>query len=183
MERMNKSWSVKGKYVVITGATSGIGLAAAKELASRGANLGIVARNRAKANEVMAQLRAIAGNNAIVDVFLADMSSQQSIRKAAAEILEKWPQVDVLINNAGTMFVTRKITDDDVEMTWAVNHLGPFLLTNLLLNRLKENGHARVITTSSHGHKMAKKGIRFDDLSAKGLYSFPQYLLGGANFR
>jgi NAD(P)-dependent dehydrogenase (short-subunit alcohol dehydrogenase family) len=168
---------------MITGATSGIGLAAAKELVSRGAKLGIVARNTAKANEVASELKAIAGVGATVDIFIADMSSQQSIREVANDIRNRWPRLDVLINNAGAMYVTRKLTVDGIEMTWAVNHLAPYLLTTLLLDRMKESGHARVITTASHGHKMAKKGIRFDDLSAEKLYSFPQNVMGGANFR
>jgi len=86
---MNTKWSVRGKYVVITGVTSGIGLAAVKELATLGANLGIIARNQAKANEVAAQIKASASENITVDVFIADMSSQQSIRKVAADILAK----------------------------------------------------------------------------------------------
>lgn len=183
MVQMNTKWTLKGKNVIITGATSGIGLAAAKQLAIRGANLGIIARNLTKANEVAAQLKAIASHNAIVDIFVADMSSQQSIRQVAADILKRWLKVDILINNAGAMFVTRKLTIDDIEKTWAVNHLAPFLLTKLLLERLKESEQARVITTASHGHKMAKKGILFDDLSAKGFYSFPKSMVGGANFR
>lgn len=183
MEQMTTTWTVKGKYVIITGGTSGIGLAAAKELAIRGANLGIVARNHTKANEVAVQLKAIAGDNITVDIFTSDMSSQHSIRQAAADILKRWPRIDILINNAGAMFVTRKLTLDDIEKTWAVNHLAPFLLTKLLLERLKENEHARIITTASHGHKMAKNGIRFGDLSAEGFYKFPQSLMGGANIR
>jgi NAD(P)-dependent dehydrogenase (short-subunit alcohol dehydrogenase family) len=180
-KNINMKWTVKGKYVLITGATSGIGLAAAKELARRGANLGIIARNPAKAKEAAAQIKAITGGSSTVDVFLADMASQESIHRVAADILTRWSRIDILINNAGAMFVTRKLTVDGIEMTWAVNHLAPFLLTNLLLDRLKESGNARVITTASHGHKMARKGINFDDLSAEKLYRYP--ILGGSNFR
>jgi len=184
MEKMNnKAWNVQGKYVILTGATSGIGLAAAKELAVRGADLGIVARSQAKANETAEQLRVLTGGNTNVDVFLADLTDQRSIRRAAFEILARCPRIDVLINNAGAMFVKRILTKDGIEKTWAVNHLAPFLLTTLLLERIKMSGEARIITTSSHGHKMAKKGIAFDDLTAMKRYSFPQSLMGGANFR
>uniref|UniRef100_UPI003D2D2AA0 SDR family oxidoreductase n=1 Tax=Paenibacillus oryzisoli TaxID=1850517 RepID=UPI003D2D2AA0 len=183
MHTRDESWTVEGKYVMITGATSGIGLAAAKELVSRGANLGIVARNQTKANKVAAELRALAKHEATVDVFIADMASQASIREVATDILNRWSRLDILINNAGAMYVTRKLSIDGIEMTWAVNHLAPYLLTTLLADRMKESGHARVITTASHGHKMAKRGIRFDDLSAEKLYSFPQNVMGGANLR
>ncbi|MCY9659305.1 SDR family NAD(P)-dependent oxidoreductase [Paenibacillus chondroitinus] len=184
MEQMKtKPWSVSGKYVLITGATSGIGLAAAKELAVRGADLGIVARSKVKAKETVEQIEMLTGGKTKVDVFLADLTDQRSIRSVVSEILTQCPRIDVLINNAGAMFVKRILTRDGMEKTWAVNHLAPFLLTTLLLDRLKLSGQARIITTSSHGHKMAKTGIVFEDLTAKKRYSFPQVLMGGANFR
>ncbi|MBS4203594.1 SDR family oxidoreductase [Lederbergia citrea] len=179
----NPKWTVQGKYVVITGATSGIGLAAAKQLAIRGANLGIVARNHAKAKQVADQIRALTMGKTTVDIFLADLASQKSIRQVAADILARCPKVDVLINNAGAMFQKRQLTVDGLEMTWAVNHLAPFLLTALLLDRMKENVCGRVITTASHGHKLAKKGINFEDLNAENHYSFPGKAMGGPTFR
>ncbi|WP_051620558.1 SDR family NAD(P)-dependent oxidoreductase [Paenibacillus sp. UNC451MF] len=179
----NSHWTVQGKYVVITGATSGIGWAAAKELASRGAHLGIVARNQNKANEAAAQIHSLTNGHTTVDIFQAEMTSQASIQQAANDILTRCPKIDILINNAGAMFETRQLTDDEIEMTWAVNHLAPFLLTNLLLDRLKQSEAARIITTASHGHKMAKQGIRFEDISAKRMYSFPHNVLGGATLR
>lgn len=175
--------NLRGKYAVITGATSGIGLAAAQEIAARGANLSIVARNAAKAHEVAVRLRSSFGNPITVDVFIADMSSQRSIRRAANEILAKCPRIDILINNAGAMFIDHRLTEDGLEMTWAVNHIAPFLLTKLLLDRLMMSEQARVITTSSHGHKMAAKGIHFDDLSGRHYFGFLGKMKGGPNFR
>ncbi|QWU48010.1 SDR family oxidoreductase [Bacillus sp. NP247] len=176
-------WTLRDKYIVITGATSGIGLSAAKVFAERGAKLGIIARNEVKANDVMTQLENLTNGNVTVDLFLADMASQQSIRRVATEILERCPRIDILVNNAGALFQTRQITEDGLEMTWAVNHLGPFLLTNLLLERLKESAPARVITTASHGHKMAKKGIDFGDLDAEQLYRGVKKFMGGPTMR
>ncbi|UYX51343.1 SDR family NAD(P)-dependent oxidoreductase [Bacillus thuringiensis] len=176
-------WTLRDKYIVITGATSGIGLAAAKVFAERGAKLGIIARNEVKANDVMTQLENLTNGNVTVDLFLADMASQQSIRRVATDILERCPRIDILVNNAGALFQTRQITEDGLEMTWAVNHLGPFLLTNLLLERLKESAPACVITTASHGHKMAKKGIDFGDLDAEQLYRGVKKFMGGPTMR
>lgn len=181
--RFNNSRTLEGKYIVITGATSGIGRAAAKALVLKGAKLGIVARSRSKAAELSAELGKMTNGEAQVDCFIADMSSQQDIRRAAAEILNRVPRIDRLINNAGTMFVKKKLSEDGLEMTWAVNHLGPFLLTSLLLDRLIASGDARIITTSSHGHKMARRGIDFNDMNGDRLYSGPKALLGGANLR
>ncbi|WHY86952.1 SDR family oxidoreductase [Neobacillus novalis] len=176
-------WDLSGKYVIITGATSGIGLAAAKEIAALGANIGIVARNEGKANEIAKQMKESSDGGGTVDVFLADMASQQSIHRVAAEILERCPRIDVLANNAGALFENHQLTDDGLEMTWAVNHVGPFLLTMLLLNRLKESAPSRIITTASHGHKMAKKGIDFNDMEAEQLYKPLKKLMGGPTLR
>ena len=166
---------VAGKLVLITGATGGIGLAAAVELARRGARLAIVARSRERAAEAVAKIRAAAPSTP-VDVLEADLASQASVRKLAAEALTRYPRIDVLVNNAGAINVSRNLTADGVELTWAVNHLAPFLLTTLLLDRLKASAPARIITTSSAAHQGAH--IPFEDLAAErsyGMGGFERY--------
>jgi NAD(P)-dependent dehydrogenase (short-subunit alcohol dehydrogenase family) len=161
--------------VLLTGATSGIGLAAAVELARRGGKLAIVARSRERAEEAVRRIKA-ATPGATVDVLEADLASQSSVRQLAAEALERYPKLDVLVNNAGAIYAQRQLTGEGVELTWAVNHLAPFLLTTLLEDRLKESAPARVITTSSDAHQGAH--IPFDDLAAErsyGLQGFERY--------
>jgi NAD(P)-dependent dehydrogenase (short-subunit alcohol dehydrogenase family) len=103
-----------------------------------------------------------------VATFIADLSSQASVRRLAAEVLARYPKLDVLVNNAGAMHGTRQLTKDGIELTWAVNHLAPFLLSKLLLQRLKESAPARIITTASQAHQGAH--IPFDDLNAERSY-------------
>jgi NAD(P)-dependent dehydrogenase (short-subunit alcohol dehydrogenase family) len=161
-----QAWSgVTGKRVIITGATGGIGLAAARELAHRGALLSIVARSESRAAAAVEQIRAAGGPRTEVEVLFADLSSQASIRTLAAEILAKHPTIDVLANNAGGVNSSRRLTEDGFELTWAVNHLAPFLLTTLLLDRIVASAPARIITTSSSAHRGAHiplDGIRAD---------------------
>jgi NAD(P)-dependent dehydrogenase (short-subunit alcohol dehydrogenase family) len=160
---MAAGWSgVAGKRTVITGATNGIGLAAATELARRGADLTLVARSEARAADAVRQIKGASKSAAQVDVVLADLASQASIRHLAAELLARYSTIQVLINNAGAIYATRQMSDDGIELTWAVNHLAPFLLTTLLLDRLKASAPARIVTTSSDAHKGAV--IPFDDL-------------------
>jgi NAD(P)-dependent dehydrogenase (short-subunit alcohol dehydrogenase family) len=154
---------VAGKRVVLTGSTNGIGLAAAIELGRRGADLTLVARNQARAAEAVRQIHAVS-NGRVPDVVLADLASQSSIRQLAGELLERYPRIQVLVNNAGAVYARRQITADGIELTWAVNHLAPFLLTTLLLDRLKASAPARIVTTSSDAHRSAH--IPFDDLNA-----------------
>src|SRR5438067_10993528 len=156
---------VTGKRVLITGATGGIGLAAAKELARRGAQLVMIARSETKADEAARRIRAAAGEAAVVDTLLADLASQSSIRGAAEKALERYPTFQVLVNNAGAVYGTRRLSADGIELTWAVNHLAPFLLTTLLLERLEASAPARIVTTSSAAHQGAR--IPFDDMSAE----------------
>ena len=169
---MTEWGSVAGKRIVLTGATNGIGLAAAIELGRRGADLTLVARNPSRAAEAVRRISAVS-KGSIPDVMLADLASQSSIRQLAAELLARYPRIQVLVNNAGAIYAQRQMTADGVELTWAVNHLAPFLLTNLVLDRMKTSRPARIVTTSSGAHEGAR--IPFDDLNA-------QRSWGGAGF-
>jgi NAD(P)-dependent dehydrogenase (short-subunit alcohol dehydrogenase family) len=157
---------VRGKRVLITGATNGIGLAAAVELARRGASLAIVARDDAKAAETVERCEAVGSE--VVDVLKADLTSQASVRALAGEALQRYARIDVLVNNAGAIFEKREVSEDGIERTWALNHLAPFLLTELLLDRLKASAPARIVTTTSDAHKGAE--IPWDDINAERSY-------------
>lgn len=139
-------------YMVVTGATSGIGEAAALELARRGAQLAIVARNEAKA---AASAGAIAGSSGVEpDVFIADVSDLDDVRRVAKEIEGATDRLDVLVNNAGIHDAPGQASAQGFDLTMATNYLGPFLLTNLLLDRLKASAPARVVTVSSEAHRV-----------------------------
>lgn len=163
---MTEWTGVRDKRVLITGATRGIGLAGAEALARRGAHVAIVARDDARAAEAVRRIEGAGGSK--VDVLHADLSSQESVRALASEALERYPHIEVLVNNAGAIFATRRVTVDGIEQTWALNHLAPFLLTTLLLDRIKASAPARIITTTSDAHK--GKLIPFDDLNAERSY-------------
>src|SRR2546426_11084762 len=157
-----------GKIVLITGGTGGIGKATAIGLARLGARIGITGRDVARTGQVAADIRAASGNPA-VDPFAADMSSQAEVRRLAVAVLETYPRLDVLINNAGGFWAHRHPTADGLERTFALNHLAPFLLTNLLLDRLKASAPARGVTVSSSAQSMGR--IAFDDLQGARNYS------------
>ena len=155
--------SVAGKRVVITGATGGIGLAAARQLAQLDAQLTIVGRSHDRAQHAAQAI------GRPVDILLADFASQRSVRQLAEQLLSRYQEIHVLVNNAGAIYATRQLSEDGIELTWAVNHLAPFLLTTLLIERLKESAPARIITTASGAHYRAH--IPFDDLQGERSYT------------
>jgi retinol dehydrogenase-14 len=157
-----------GKIVLITGGTGGIGKATAIGLARLGARVGITGRDVTRTGQVAADIRAASGNPE-VDAFAADMSSQAEVRRLAVAVLKTYPRLDVLINNVGGFWAHHHTTADGLERTFALNHLAPFLLTNLLLDRLKASAPARVVTVSSH--VQAEGRIDFDDLHGARKYS------------
>ena len=157
-----------GKTVLITGGTGGIGKATAIGLARAGARVGIVGRDATRGEAAAADIRSASGNPS-VDVFTADMSSQAEVRRLAAEVLDRYPRLDVLVNNVGGFWAHRRVTADGLEHTFAVNHLAGFLLTNLLLDRLVASAPARVVTVSSGAQSMGR--IDFDDLQGARKYS------------
>ena len=160
--------SMRGKTVLITGGTDGIGRATAIGLASMGARVGITGRDRERADEAAAAIARESGNPA-VDVFVADLSSQAEVRRLAGEVLAAYPRLDVLLNNVGGSWDSRHLTVDGLEHTFALNHLAPFLLTGLLLERLKQSAPARVVTVASGAHTAGR--IDFDDLQGERSWS------------
>lgn len=150
-----------GKTILITGANSGIGKEASVKLASRGATIVMVARDPSRGEAALAEVKQRSGSED-VSLLLCDFSSQKSIRALAATVIEKFPRLDVLVNNAGTVNEKRGVTEDGIEKTFAVNHLGYFLLTNLLLPLLEKSTPARIVNVASRGHY--KGDMDFDDL-------------------
>src|SRR6186997_229473 len=160
--------SMTGKTVLITGGTGGIGRATAVRLASMGARVGITGRDLGRTQRAAAEIASESANGT-VDAFGADMSSQTEVRRLAAEVLAAYPRLDVLINNVGGFWSHRHVTADGLEHTFALNHLAPFLLTSLLLDRLKASAPARIVTVSSGAQSMG--AIDFDDLMSERKYS------------
>ena len=131
-------------------------------------------RNATALRIAAARVNAAKRKGATVDRLIADLSSQDAVRKLAGEVLARYPRLDVLVNNAGAMHAQRQVTPDGIELTWAVNHLAPYLLTTLLIDRLKASAPARIITTASAAHQGAR--IPFDDLNAERAYrGFERY--------
>ena len=156
-----------GRTVLVTGGTGGIGRATALGLARMGANVAITGRDAVRAEQTASEIRAETGVQVVV--LLADLSVQADVRRLADEALQRLPRLDVLVNNVGGYWNTRHLTVDGLERTFAVNHLAPFLLTDLLLTRLEERDQARVVNVASHAHKQGR--IDFDDLQGEHSYS------------
>ncbi|MDF2630050.1 MAG: rhlG [Symbiobacteriaceae bacterium] len=160
--------SMQGKTCLVTGATAGIGKETALALARDGARVIIVGRNPAKTAAAADEIRAATGNQQ-VEHLLADLSVQAEVRRLADEVKARCDRLDVLVNNAGGVFPRRELTRDGLEMTFAVNHLGYFLLTNLLLDLLLRSAPARIVSVSSAAHQTAR--INFADLMSERKYS------------
>lgn len=166
---MNGTWTVEGKTCVVTGGNSGIGLHTAIGLARQGARVAIVSRSRergeAALQTIRASLAAEVGGDARVELVVGDLGSLASTRALADELLARYPALHVLVNNAGLWMTERRLTPDGLETTFAVNHLAPFLLTNLLLERLRASAPARVVNVSSEAHRRGR--LDWDDLQAE----------------
>ncbi|HBA90716.1 MAG TPA: short-chain dehydrogenase [Anaerolineaceae bacterium] len=153
---------------MVTGATSGMGEMTARRLAELGATVILVGRSRERGDETLRRIVAATGNTS-VELMLADLSSQAQIRQLAQRFKSRYQQLHVLVNNAGAWITTRQECIDGIEMTFALNHLGYFLLTNLLLDTLKASAPARIINVASYGHASGR--IDFDDLQGRQGYN------------
>jgi NAD(P)-dependent dehydrogenase (short-subunit alcohol dehydrogenase family) len=159
-----------GKTVVITGANSGVGKATAVALAAAGAETVITARSESRGRQAVADIRRDSGSDR-VDLVVFDLADLTSVREGASQILDRCPQLHVLVNNAGLVLSQRTETRDGFESTFATNHLGPFYLTQLLTDRLVASAPARVINVASTAHRSARRGVGFDDLQSEKSYS------------
>jgi NAD(P)-dependent dehydrogenase (short-subunit alcohol dehydrogenase family) len=170
---MQLNWNMNGKTCLVTGATAGIGEVTACELARMGARVMLVSRDPQRCADSARRIKEKTGNS-VVEYLSADLSSQAQVRRLAHEIHQHTDRLDVLVNNAGAYFMRRQESEAGIEMTWALNHLSYFILTNLLLDLLKASAPARIVNVSSDAHRGAK--INFNDLQSKRGYSgFPAY--------
>lgn len=159
---------LEGRRCIVTGGTSGIGEASALALAQRGAEIAIVCRSAERGEAAKRRIETAAGR-ACVDLFLADFERLDDVRRVAGELDRSLPRIDVLLNNAGVTLLARSETPDGYEKTLAVNHLAPFLLTNLLMPRLLGQPGARIVNVASHAHRFA--WFDLDDLQSRRRYS------------
>ena len=162
---------MQGKTVVVTGGNSGMGFETAAALATMGARVLVTARNADKGRAAIAALAQRTGGEGRCQLVVFDLADLSSVRRGAAEILDVAPRLDVLVNNAGAVLSERAETVDGLEATFATNHLGPFLLTNLLLERIRASGPSRIVNVASTAHAVARQGIPFDDLQSEHRYA------------
>ena len=178
-------WSLNNKTVVISGATNGIGKAAAIELSKENPKLLFTYRNQSLADEVLAEIKDISPNTQVQSVY-CDFSDQDSIKKCTNEINDLCANIDVLINNAGVVNTSYHETGEGIENTFAVNHLGYFLFTNLLLQKLKGDDETRIVNVSSAAHSFVKEmqweDINFKNNFGQGLRSYGQSKLANLLF-
>ncbi len=153
--------SLRDRVCVVTGASSGIGLETARELAALGATVVLICRDRTRGDAARTSIVESTGNQSI-ELLLADMASQRQVREAAAQFRATHDRLDILVNNAGAVFPRRELTEDGIERTFAVNHLGYFLLTTLLLDLIEASAPARIVNVASGAHRRAR--LDFDDL-------------------
>lgn len=165
---MTEVQNMAGKTCLITGSTGGIGRVTAEGLARAGATVVMVGRNPQKTAEVAAQIRQNTGNERI-ETIIGDLSVQQSVRTIAETFLQRHNRLHVLVNNAGEIFMEHRLSADGIEMTFALNHIAYFLLTNLLLDTLKASAPARIINVSSGAHLGGR--MSFEDLRDPRKYS------------
>ncbi len=156
---------MQGKTVLITGATNGIGRAAALALARMGATVAVAGRSRQRLDDTLAMVRAESGNPEVHGL-LADLSTQAGVRQLAEQFQQGYTRLDVLLNNAGAVFGERAETADGFERTFALNHLGYYLLTRLLLDMLLESAPARIVNVSSEGHRR-QRSYNFDNIDGR----------------
>lgn len=165
---MSSSRAMAEKICLVTGSTSGIGKITAQSLAKQGAKVIIVSRNKEKCAFTVEEIKKLTASNE-VDFIAADLTSQKEIHKLAKQFTDSYPRLDVLVNNAGGLFLSRELSVDNIEMTWALNHLNYFLLTNLLIDSLKASNAARVVNVSSVAHENGN--IDFANLQGEKKYS------------
>lgn len=163
-------WDIRGKEVVVTGGNTGIGLATAMELCRRGARVTLTARDEAKGSAAVERVRA-AVSGASVEWRLLDLASRDSIESFAARWLAEHERLDVLVHNAGLILSDRIEVEGGIEATFMINHLGPFLLTELLREQLIASAPARVVVVASDAHRRMFRGLDFEDLQSARSYS------------
>ena len=159
--------ALAGRVCVVTGASSGIGRATTHALARLGATLALVCRDRARGDDLVAEVAAASGHDRVA-LFVADLSSQAAVRELAGALMAAYPALHVLVNNAGVVNLRYTETTDGIETVFAVNHLAPFLLTHLLLGRLRDGSPSRIVNVASDAHRWGR--IEFEDLGRRRRY-------------